>query len=113
MISVLGGHQVGLGKIHGRLGFGNLGVGRLDSRLGCMLGGQRGHVLVLVLIDEPLLDGVAPGQFGDPVERLLAIVPGSHGFLEHRNRLLLLGLGCLHTGLRRLDPRLGLRGHGL
>ena len=30
----LGGCQFGLGKAHGRRGFGNLGVGRLDSRLG-------------------------------------------------------------------------------
>jgi hypothetical protein len=28
------GCQVGLGKTHGRLGFGNLGIGRLNSRLG-------------------------------------------------------------------------------
>ena len=87
VISDLGGGQVGLGQLDGRLGLGELGVGGLDPRLGRVLGGLGGHVLVFLLVHELLLDGVAAGQRGEPVERLLAVRARGHRLLEGRPRL--------------------------
>jgi len=142
----LGASGVGVGDQHLRsgilqvgLGLDDLGLGRVrlelrrrDSDLGGVLRADRGHVLVFLLIHDPIVDGLLRVEFLHPVELLPVVAPrrrlalgvgfgqiderlggtglrlaGDHGGFE----LLHVGFGALHGGFVALHLLLEL-GHG-
>ena len=98
--------QIGLGREDLGPGAGQLGLGGLDRGVGLVLGGLGPFVFVLLLVGDPLVDGLVAGELHVADVFLLAEPPDRGGLAD-------LGLPHVDVRLGRLDLGLGGRHHRL
>ena len=105
--------QIGLGREDLGPGAGQLGLGGLDRGVGLVLGGLGPFVFVLLLVGDPLVDGLVAGELHVADVFLLAEPPDRGGLADLGLPHVDVRLGLLDLGLGGRLHRLGLLDGGL